>query len=295
LPAIEQYITLKPGDKLLLLKDNIEGRPAEYNEDGKIINPAYVSCTLPEIFADVKKDELIVFDDGKIEGHIEEVYSDKLVIEIDYSKETGEKLKADKGINLPESNLSVSGLTDKDKEDLRFVVKNADVVNFSFVNSADDVNQLFAELDKLNRKDIGIILKIETRKAFKNLPEILLAAMKRHPIGVMIARGDLAIELGWKNLARAQEELLSLCDAVHIPVVWATQVLETHAKKGRPSRAEVTDAALSERAECVMLNKGPHIVKTVKLLNEILLDTEQYQDKKSTLLPVLEMFNVIKK
>jgi pyruvate kinase len=92
------------------------------------------------------------------------VYSDKLVIEIDYSKETGEKLKADKGINLPESNLSVSGLTDKDKEDLRFVVKNADVVNFSFVNSADDVNQLFAELDKLNRKDIGIILKIETRK-----------------------------------------------------------------------------------------------------------------------------------
>jgi pyruvate kinase len=295
LPPVEQYITLKPGDKLILLKENIEGKPAEYDDDGKVVSPAYISCTLPEFFKDVKKDELIVFDDGKIEGHIEEVYEDKLVIEIDYAKETGEKLKADKGINLPESNLSVSGLTDKDKEDLRFIVKNADVVNFSFVNCAKDVEDLFNELDKLERKNIGIILKIETRKAFNNLPEILFAAMKRQPIGVMIARGDLAIELGWKNLARAQEELLSLCEAVHIPVVWATQVLETHAKKGRPSRAEVTDAALSERAECVMLNKGPHIVKTVKLLNEILKDAEEYQDKKTTLLPELRMFNLIKK
>jgi len=295
LPAVEQYITLKPGDKLYLLKDNVEGKPAEYDEYGDIISPAFISCTLPEIFADVKKDELIVFDDGKIEGHIEEIYEDKLVVEIDYAKEVGEKLKADKGINLPESNLSISGLTEKDKEDLRFIVKNADVVNFSFVNCSKDVEELFNELDKLNRKDIGIILKIETRKAFKNLPEILFTAMQRKPIGVMIARGDLAIELGWKNLARAQEELLSLCEAVHIPVVWATQVLETHAKKGRPSRAEVTDAALSERAECVMLNKGPHIVKTVKLLNEILMDTEKYQDKKTTLLPMLEMFNVVKK
>ncbi len=289
---IEEYIVLKSGDILTLLADQqIDGQSAKIDENGNIINSAFVSCTLPEVFKDVKEGELIVFDDGKIEGKIIDVKEDKVVVEIFYAKEVGEKLKADKGINLPESNLNISGLTEKDKEDLRFIAKNADVVNFSFVNSGKDVQDLFEELKKLEREDLGIILKIETKKGFKNLPEILLTAMQHYPIGVMIARGDLAIEMGWKNLAKAQEELLSLCEAVHIPIVWATQVLETHAKKGRPSRSEITDAALAERAECVMLNKGPHIVKTVKLLSEILKDAEEYQDKKSTLLPVLQMFN----
>ncbi len=292
---VEQYIVLKAGDILYLLAEEVEGEPAKYDENGNLLNSAFVSCTLPEIFKDVKEGELIVFDDGKIEGKIKEVSTEKLTVEIFYAKEIGEKLRADKGINLPESNLSISGLTEKDKEDLKFITKNADVVNFSFVNSAKDVNDLYFELKKLEKEDLGVILKIETQKGFKNLPEILLTAMQHYPVGVMIARGDLAIEMGWKNLARAQEELLSLCEAVHIPVVWATQVLETHAKKGRPSRSEITDAALAERAECVMLNKGPFIVKTVELLSEILKDMEDYQDKKSTLLPMLDMFNPFNK
>ena len=286
---LEEKIILKVGDKLILHKENIPGDPAEYDTEGNLIIPAHISCTLPEVFNDVKAGEPIILDDGKIEGKIKSVNKEKIEVEVTYAKEEGAKLRADKGINLPESKLSISGLTLKDKEDLKFVVQHADVINVSFVNNAQDVFELLAELKKLNAEQLGIILKIETQSGFKNLPAILLAAMRYHPIGVMIARGDLAIECGWKELAQTQEEILWLCEAAHIPIVWATQVLETMAKKGRPSRAEITDAALAEQAECVMLNKGPHIFEVIKILDEILSSMQDYHDKKAPMLPPLRM------
>jgi pyruvate kinase len=94
--------------------------------------------------------------------------------------------------------------------------------------------------------------------------------MEHYPIGVMIARGDLAVEVGWQRLAEVQEEILKICAASHIPDIWATQVLETLAKKGRPSRAEITDAAMAQRADCIMLNKGPHILSAIKMLDNII-------------------------
>mgnify|MGYP002725555068 CR=1 FL=1 len=284
---LEQFITLRTNDYLLLHKDPIDGEPAQYDEDGKLLKHAHISCTLPEIFNDVKEGELIFFDDGKIEGIIVEANTDELLIKITYTKDTGSKLKADKGINFPESNLSLSGLTEKDKKDLEFVAVNADAVNFSFVNSVNDVQQLFDELSKYETS-IGIILKIETQKGFKNLPRIILKAMQTFPIGVMIARGDLAVETGWKNFASIQEEILRICEAAHIPDVWATQVLENLAKKGVPSRAEITDAAMSQRAECVMLNKGVYIEKAVKMLDKILRRMQRFQKKKETILPKLD-------
>jgi len=286
---LEEKIILKVGDKLILHKDSIPGDPAEYDTEGNLIIPAHISCTLPEIFSDVKVGEPIIMDDGKIEGMIKSVDSERIEVEINYAKDEGSKLKADKGINLPESKLSISGLTEKDKEDLKFVTQHADVVNVSFVNNAQDVFELLAELKKLNAEHLGIILKIETQSGFKNLPAILLAAMRHHPIGVMIARGDLAIECGWKELAQTQEEILWLSEAAHIPIVWATQVLETMAKKGRPSRAEITDAASAEQAECVMLNKGPHIFEVIKILGEILISMQDYHEKKAPMLPPLKM------
>ena len=105
----------------------------------------------------------------------------------------------------------------------------------------------------------------------------------------MIARGDLAVECGWQRLAEVQEEILWLCEAAHMPVVWATQVLETLAKKGRPSRAEITDAAMSQRADCVMLNKGPHVVQAIKLLDDILHTMQQHQHKKTSMLRSLHV------
>lgn len=284
---IEQYILLKENDTLILHADPKEGEPAKFDEYGNLVEPAHVSCTLPEIFKDVNTGEPIFFDDGKIEGEIVEISEEELKIKITYAKDKGSKLKADKGINLPHSNLNVSGLTEKDKQDLEFVAEFADTVNFSFVNNENDVQELLDELEKYENT-IGIILKIETQKGFKNLPHILLRAMQTFPIGVMIARGDLAIETGWKNFATIQEEILRICEAAHIPDVWATQVLENLAKKGVPSRAEITDAALAQRAECVMMNKGVYIEKAVKMLDRILRRMQHFQKKKETMLPRLE-------
>ncbi|MCK5704070.1 MAG: hypothetical protein KAI29_23110, partial [Cyclobacteriaceae bacterium] len=194
---LEQFITLHTGDKLILHSDPQPGETAQYNENGNLLQIAHVSCTLPEIFKNIKLGEPIFFDDGKIEGIIEEVNGDELLINILHARNTGSKLKSDKGINLPNSDLKVSGLTIKDKKDLEFVAVNADTVNFSFVNDENDVQQLMDELAKYETS-LGIILKIETQKGFKNLPGILLKAMQTFPIGVMIARGDLAIETGWK-------------------------------------------------------------------------------------------------
>jgi len=97
----------------------------------------------------------------------------------------------------------------------------------------------------------------------------------------MIARGDLLVECGWERLAEIQEEVLWMCEAAHLPVIWATQVLEGLAQKGLPSRAEITDAAMSERAECVMLNKGPHILDAMRVLDGILRRMQAHQTKKS--------------
>lgn len=284
---LEEVIYLFEGDLLRLDKEPILGEPAFRDEENKVLEIAHISCTLPEVFNTVKVGEQIFFDDGKIEGAIKEIHSEYIIVEITNTKKNGGKLKADKGINLPHSKLGVRGLTAKDMNDLKFVVKNADVVNFSFVNNKQDVEDLLNEL-KVLEANLGIVLKIETIEAYKNLPSIILKAMENYPIGVMIARGDLAIEVGWKNVAIIQEEILRLCDAARIPDIWATQVLENLAKKGIPTRAEITDAAMAQRAECVMLNKGPYIEKAVKMLDKILCEMQQIQKDKISLLPKLE-------
>lgn len=289
LPAIEQSILLRTNDMLTIVRGNQMGVPAKFDEDGNLVGQAIISCQLPEVFDRVQVGETILFDDGKIEGRIESLFSDRIEVRIVRANEKGSKLKAEKGMNFPTTELGISGLTEKDKIDLEFVVKHADVVNFSFVNSKKDVEELLAELEKWNAVDkLSIILKIETRFAFDNLFEILLTAMRVEYIGVMIARGDLAVETGWDAIGKVQEEILTLCGAAHVPVVWATQVLESYAKKGLPSRAEITDATASLKAECVMLNKGPYINDVLQLLDKILSHMEQFHEKNEKMLPKME-------
>jgi len=289
IPSLEQSLILFTGDFLLIKSEAILGKPAIKNESEEIVSHATISCTSKEIFSSVNEDERILFDDGKIGGIIKEVSPDHLLVLITHARDTGSSLKADKGINFPDSKLRISGLTEKDKQDLVFVAKHADIVNLSFVNKPEDVEELQNELKLLDAKDIGLILKIETQPGFNHLTEILLKAMQNYPVGVMIARGDLAIECGWDNIGRIQEEILSICQAAHIPVIWATQVLDNLAKKGIPSRAEITDATMSQRAECVMLNKGPHILSAIQLLDKILQNMKHYQLKKAPLLPVMQI------
>jgi pyruvate kinase len=288
-PPKRSFILLKPGDLLVLTRAPISGQPAWCNKEEQIERPATVSCTLPEIFADLHAKESVWFDDGKIGGVIESVSAERLAVRIGTTKPGGAKLGEDKGINLPNSAIRLPAMTEKDIADLAFVVKNADIVGLSFVRRPEDVAVLQTEFARLNASEMGIVLKIETRCAFEHLPKILLQAMRGGKVGVMIARGDLAVECGWERLAEVQEEILWVCEAAHVPVIWATQVLESLAKTGAPSRAEITDAAMGERAECVMLNKGPHLGQAVRVLDDILCRMEAHQSKKSARLRRLHL------
>jgi pyruvate kinase len=183
-------------------------------------------------------------------------------------------------------------MTDKDRQDLDFVVQHADLIGLSFVRRPQDVVELQQELVKRGHSGLGIILKIESRQAFDQLPLIMIAALRHHPVGIMVARGDLAVEIGFERLAEVQEEILWLSEAAHMPVIWATQVLETLAKTGMPSRAEVTDAAMGGRAECVMLNKGEHVVEAVRFLDNVLHRMQAHQSKKRSMMRRLAVAQV---
>jgi pyruvate kinase len=288
LMPLEEKILLRRGDQLIIHRKESQGAPAIINEDGTVKIPAHISCSLKEIFTDTKVGEPVLLDDGKIEGLIEEKKHDELVVRITWADDKGSTLRADKGINLPESELKLRGLTNKDREDLEFIAKYADVVDVSFVNTPEDVEEIKNTLKDINAKHLGVILKIETKQGYHNLPEILLNAMEIHPIGVMIARGDLAVEVGWQKLAEVQEEILKICSAAHIPDIWATQVLENLAKKGRPSRAEITDAAMAQRADCIMLNKGPHIIAAINMLDSIIRIMQNTMDSRKPKVKILE-------
>ena len=289
LPAKEQALLLRVGDTLLIHKDPRPGEPARAGEAGEPSVPAHVSSVVPEVLDSVRVGEPLILDDGKIHRVIREVGPDGALVEITRAKPKGTKLKADKGINLPESSLQIFGLTPKDREDLRFVAAHADGVNISFLKHPDDVEDLMDAMEAVGGESLGLILKIETRQGFQQLPGILLAAMEWPLVGVMIARGDLAIEVGWTHLAQVQEEILRVCEAAHVPVVWATQVLEGLAKNRLPTRAEISDVAMAERAECVMLNKGPYIGETIRTLDTILKSMQAYQRKTAVLLPALTL------
>ncbi|MEK7467688.1 MAG: pyruvate kinase [Planctomycetota bacterium] len=289
LPAVEQALQLRRGDTLVVTRRDDPGLPAERDARGVLVSPATISCTLPEVFADVRPGERIWFDDGRIGGIVRFVNSDQMHVEIVQARLRGETLKADKGINLPDSTLRLPSLTARDIEDLPFVARRADMVGYSFVREPSDVATLQEHLAKAGGENLGLVLKIETRAAFEKLPHLLLAAMRSPSVAVMIARGDLAVEMGYERLAEVQEEILWICEAAHVPVIWATQVLESLAKDGVPSRAEITDAAMGERAECVMLNKGAHVLEALRVLNDILLRMQGHLNKKSPVLRQLRL------
>ncbi|MFQ6006232.1 MAG: pyruvate kinase [Woeseia sp.] len=292
LPPIEEPIVLREGDTLVLHRAATPGEPAEIDANGLIVRPAHISCRQPEVFSYISAGDPIRLNDGKIEGTVKSVSDEELLVEVTHAKGTGSRLRGNKGINFPKSDIRLRGLTETDETHLKFVVRHADAVSLSFVRKPRDIIALQQELKKHTSRRIGVIVKIETVKAFKDLPRLLLATMRHYPAGVMIARGDLAVECGWERLAEIQEEILWMCEAAQLPVIWATQVLERETKKGRPSRAEITDAAMSQRADCVMLNKGPHILAAIEMLDNILRRMQDHQHKKTPKLRKLSITEV---
>jgi pyruvate kinase len=289
LPPKPRVILLSAGDLLKVVHGDILGQQAVLDDDDHVVQSAVVGCTLPEVFRDVRPGERIFFDDGKIGGVICDVKPSELLVEIRTAAGGTAKLGGEKGINLPDTDLRLPALTEKDIRDLEFIAKHGDMVALSFVQRPEDIQHLNRELRRLNAERLGTVLKIETQRAFRNLPHLLLSAMESPPVAIMVARGDLGVEVGFERLSEVQEEILWICEAAHVPVIWATQVLESLAKGGMPSRAEVTDAAMASRAECVMLNKGPYIHRAVQFLCDVLGRMQDHQAKRTATLRQLSV------
>jgi pyruvate kinase len=245
--------------------------------------------SLPAILSDAEIGHRIFFDDGLVETKVLKKKENKLELIVLKTSKDGFKLKSRKGINLPDTKLNLPSLTTNDIENIPFVMQHADIVGYSFVRTVEDIKALHQEIEKYDRDDLGLVLKIENQESFENLPILLLEAMKKSKVGVMIARGDLAVEIGAERIAEVQDEIMWICEAAHVPVIWATQVLENLAKTGKATRAEITDAAKSARAECVMLNKGPYIDDAVKMLSNILTKMEGHTSKKKSVMRSLKV------
>ena len=241
------------------------------------------------MFARLDVGQRISIDDGKLVGRIVRKVTGGFVARIEEGRDKGVKLKAEKGLNFPGVDLGLDPITERDRADLDFIARHADMVGYSFVETAAHVAALQDELARRRAdwRSLTLVAKIETPRAVRNLPEIVVQAAGRQPLAIMIARGDLAIELGFERLAEMQEEILWLCEAAHVPAIWATQVLEGLVSKGLPSRGEMTDAAMAARAECIMLNKGPNAAAAVAALARLLQRMGEHQHKKTPTLRAL--------
>ncbi len=248
-----------------------------------------VECLPAGVLAAVEAGAIVCIDEGKLRVRVEERHACGWLARVIAAPAKGRRLEPEKGLNFPGTRLGLGALTHRDLLDLDFVAQNADIVGYSFVQEVDDVARLHDELDRRGgtERRPAVVLKIETARAVQNLPELIVRSAGRRPLAVMIARGDLAVEIGYERLAEIQEELLWLSEAAHVPVIWATQVLERMVKKGTPSRAEITDAAMSVRADCVMLNKGPFLAEGVAILSDVLMRMQAHQSKKSPQLRAL--------
>lgn len=276
LPPLPRKLRLNRGDELVVVPGLEPVDPDQV--------PAVIGCTATMVFQDTRPGDRISFDDGKTTGSVESVTEHGMRVRISDTAPGGGRLAAAKGSTCPTPScgcpLSPTRTGRTWPRSWMWPTRSA------CPSSAPPLTfgQLQHDLAALGFAELPVILKVETVPGFENLPEILLAAMRSPCVGVMIARGDLAVEAGYARLAEVQEEILWLAEAAHVPVVWATQVLDTLARTGRPSRAEVTDAAMAGRAECVMLNKGPYVADAVAFLDDILRRISDHQRKKSSLL-----------
>jgi len=229
-----------------------------------------IRCSLPGIVEKLKPEQRVYFDDGVFEAMVQSVIGKQATLTITRISAKKPFIKSEKGINFPDTIFNINPITDYDEKCLPFIVQHADMIGFSFVNNATDMQELQLRLSRLNKPELPIVAKIETNQAVNNLPAIILQGMQHNLMGIMIARGDLAVEIGFERMSEIQDEILWICEAAHTPVIWATQVLESMNKHGLATRSEITDAAHAAEADCVMINKGGYIIEVLKTLHNIL-------------------------
>ena len=252
-------ISLKPGDELRIAEGDAPGGPGlVYTVFGELIRFAQPGARL-------------LLDDGRIELKVLERSAGELRTVVVH----GALLGAHKGINAPGITLPTCALTPKDVNDLQFGLKlGVDLVALSFVQTADDVRQAASHMSGRDRP-VPIIAKVERPAAITNLGEILKVAQ-----GVMVARGDLGLELPFEQVPRVQKEIIRCARTMGRPVIVATQVLDSMRVEPRPTRAEVSDAAkaVDEGVDAIMLTgetaAGAYPVETVETLDMVIRDAE---------------------
>ena len=253
---LEKPYPVKPGDRIFLCTSIEE-------LDGNVLPMQY------ETFAkDVKAGDLILADDGKVSlSVISTNGSDKVELEVVYGESIGSK----KGVNLPYTNISMSALSDKDSKDLEFGIKqNVDWVALSFVRTAEEVRDLKRRI-KESGSDIKVMSKIEKPEALKNIDEIIAESD-----GIMVARGDLGVEIPLEQVPMWQKTIVRKCNQVGRPVVVATQMMESMIDNRRPTRAEANDVAnaVTDGADAVMLSgetaAGKYPIETIESMEKII-------------------------
>lgn len=223
----------------------------------------------PEIFRSLKIGQRLLMDDGRLEVIIREVKEDQFLAEVVY----GGTLTSHKGVNLPDTDLGLPALTEKDRTDLEHALKSeVDWIALSFVQHASDVK----EIKKIIQGKAKIIAKIEKPLAIQHLTEII-----EESDGIMVARGDLGVELHFEEIPSLQKHIVNLCRQTGKPVIVATQMLESMVQSSRPTRAEASDVATAvyEGADAVMLSaesaSGLYPIEAVKTMAEIIYQVEK--------------------
>ena len=247
-----------------------------------------IGCTREGIIPNLKENERVLFDDGEIEAVVKEAKGNSAKLEMVRNSKKSLKLKADRGINFPDTEHELTTLTTFDKNCVKYICKNADMIGFSYVKEPADIEELQLLVNEEERK-APIIIKIENTEAINNLPALILQGMQQENFGILVARGDLAVEVGFERLSEIQDEILWFAEAAHTPVIWATEVLDVMHKTGVATRAEMTDAAHAAMAECVMLNKGAYTLEVIDTLKDVLTRNLRHHNKKGFNMPALKI------
>lgn len=259
----DKEVILKKGNEFILTIEDIDG-----DENG-------VSVTYDNIINEVEVGTCILIDDGLIELVVKEVQEKSLVCKIVSGGELGSK----KGINIPNAKLNLPAITKKDREDIIFGINHGvDFVAASFVRNAEAINSIREIINDCN-SDIAIISKIENREGIENIEEIIEASD-----GIMVARGDLGVEIEPEELPFIQKEIIKKCNLAFKPVITATQMLDSMIRNPRPTRAEATDVANSiyDGTDAIMLSgetaMGKYPLESLKMMVKIAKETETHID-----------------